>query len=286
MNVNLPANIADVSPEDIMRLTGQEAGQSGINLPSLRINYHEEDDDGNSLPKGHWVMSVDGVLVYAPEVLVRILFSTYQYGHYDNDLKKQVSTSVHFQNWSDDIPDDSGGFRCGKVSKTEYEKLSPADQAVQKDIKLSRVLFCLVDIDGVDFEGNPVSAESVPAVFYARGTNFMPIADYLKTLTRHKKLMQKVITKFKIEKHKNGTLTYFEVAPESGDEVDAITSHDIELIQEAAEAVKAENDGVIAKFEKARGGSKKKVDQSKDLLAKILDDDDDLNDELPPNLGG
>lgn len=286
MNVNLPANIKDVSPDELMALTGQDVPMGGLNMPSLRINYHEEDDDGNQLPRGQWTMSVDGTQVFAPTVNVRILFATHQYGHYDTDKNKQVSTSVHFQNWSDDIIDDAGGFRCGKVSRDRLDTLSEAEQAVQKDIKLSRVLFCLVDIVGVDKAGEPVEGKAVPAVFYAKGTNFMPMTDYLKMLTRNKKLMQKVVTKFDIQRKKNGTLTYFEVVPSEDGEVDSITKEDMELLADAVDAVKLENDRVTKKWEKVNGGKAEKIEESKDLLTKIMDGDDDLNDELPANLGG
>lgn len=286
MNINLPANIENVSDEDVMLATGQDSGQSGLALPSLRINYNDEDEDGNRLPKGSWVINVDGTPVYAEEVIVRIMFVTHQYGHYDTDAQKQVATSVHFQNWSSEIPDDTGGFRCGKVSKDTLDTLSAAEQKVQKDIKLSRVCFCLVDIDGADKDGNKVSAENIPAVFYARGTNFMPITDYLKSLTRQKFLMQRVKTKFTTIRKKNGSLIYYEVVPEVSEMVETLSKEDIEIIQDAAEAASSENEKIMKKHYKATGGKPEVVEKAKDILEKIISDDDDLNDELPANLGG
>lgn len=305
MITNLPANLDN--ERDLMKASGQQPDEPlGLALPVLRVNYDAEDDGGGSLPRGRWAMSLtDGTKVYADkraQVIFRPIFVTQQYSHFDSEKGKMVSKSVHFQSWNDEVPDSTGTFKCGKKPKKVREELSDAEKALQDKIKLSRVLFGVATFDALRFEGDldengnrPATAhrvESLPCVLYAKGTNYMPMTNFLDGLTDRKIPMQKVnINITKLILHKNGQVKYWEVVPEFGGEAQ-VTQEDLDLLRDFAETAKAETDQVLEKFEAAQ---KKKG--GKEGLAEALsvgqltagatgDLEADLNDPLPDHLAG
>lgn len=291
MTINLPANIETFSKQDLMVLTGQEQEQSGLGLPSLRVNYDDQDKDGNNVPRGHWVLATGGQVVYAPVAALRVMFSTYQYSHFDQDEQKMVSTSIHFQNWNQEVPDDAGGMKCGKLPKKTVESLSEAEKQVQSRIKVARVLFGLVSMEGVNHAGEKASITDVPAVFYAKGTNFMPMADYLKELHRKGVPMQTVQTQLDLKRLRNGAVTYWEVVPSTVKTDVDIAQEDFKLISQFAETAKAENEVVLRKWKKVQGGDKSETQDRRKLVEAIMRGnasqapiDPDLNDAIPDNM--
>ena len=59
---NLPEilNIESMSAREVNRLTGFDQEESALMIPSLRINYDDEDDQGNKIPRGEWLLSSEG----------------------------------------------------------------------------------------------------------------------------------------------------------------------------------------------------------------------------------
>jgi hypothetical protein len=259
MSTNLPANLESLSARELMELTGQKQAQLGLGVPSLRVNYDDEDDDGNKIPRGQWFLAKDGIHVYAETVTFQPMFKTLQYSHYNNDEQKMVATSVHFQNFSDEVPDDAGGFKCGKVNKKQLEQLTDAEKKVQKDIKLSQVFFGLVTIEGVNQKGKPAKHENVPAVFYAKGSHYMPMSELLEKLSKSNTLMQTVVLKLGLKREKNGGVTYWEVVPSIEKDV-AVNGETFALVRQFAETVKAENDTIMDKWRKNK--DKRNVEQA------------------------
>ena len=68
--LTVPVNFDTISDAELMKLTGQtDNGGQGSVLSRLSINYNTEDDNENPLPRGHFVVQVDGDKVFSKEVV-------------------------------------------------------------------------------------------------------------------------------------------------------------------------------------------------------------------------
>ncbi len=253
MSENLPA-VTSENTEELMKVLGQMSDFQGSSLPSLRINYNEENEFEEQIPKGQWTFQSGGKVVYSPECTFRIMFVRMQYSHWNREENVTTATSVYFKDFSEEIPDDAGGFKAGKVAKADFEKLPEAEKAIQKEIKLSKVLFGYVSITGKDAHDNDIVIEDEPCVFYARGTNFMPIAKYLDDLTKKNILILGVITKFSLLKKKNGSLIFWEVVPSIQEEV-TLVEEDNNKIKKFADTIAAENREIVDQWKFKRNPS-------------------------------
>lgn len=242
---------AGISEEEWLRLTGAPVEKAGLNLPSLRVNYDDQDDDGNDIPRGQFVISnPDGVRVFAKSVKLRIMAVRMQYSRYDAEAQKTASTSIYFRSFYDEVPDDTGTLKCGKVDKKKFETLTDPEKNFQKSIKLARVLFCLISVEGKTAKGEDATIENMPCVFYARGTNYMPISDYLDQFNK-KGSYSSVWTEFTLERKRNGGASFWEVKPETKDKAN-VTVEDITLLRDFDATIQAVNDDILGKWTKAK----------------------------------
>lgn len=276
---NLPAISANMSNEDLMRATGQKVEDFSSSLPRLKVNYQDEDADGHELPRGYWYLSIEGKAILAKDVMFRPFYTTFQYSHYDQEEQKLVSVSAHFSDFRSEIIDSAGGFKCGKLSPKEREQLSPKEQEQQKSIKCSKVIYGLATISGKTPSGEDAEAANVPCVFFARGSNFMPMSGFFTSLTKRNMLMQTVNAKLVPIKKKNGGVTYWEIAPEVVDTV-VLTPEDFELLTVFNDTIHAENEHIKEQWYKNRSQKKAGVPEA---AAKILGGSikHDFDDELP-----
>ncbi len=251
MSINLPANLDTISPQELAILTGQTQERDGNGLPTLRVNYEDQDDDGNKIPRGEWVAyRPDGVKVFSPIAKFRPILSVFQYNHYDADKQELVSKSVYFRTFKDEVPDTAGGFRCGKVKKKDFDKMPPAEQEIQKKIKLSRVLFGSLSLQGVDQKGAAQEIVDMPCMFYARGSHYMPMTNFIEAL---KVPMQQVEVEMALNRVKNGGVVYWEVVPSYNREVVLpITKDTLDLLRQFGDTVGAENDQILTQHKQVR----------------------------------
>ena len=291
MSENLPVNLETVSAREMAELTGFRQETTGNGLPVLRVNYDDQDKDGNEIPRGQWtVLDVDGVAVYAKEVQLVPMYATYQYSHYDADLGKQISVSTHFRKWSEEVPDSAGGYKCGKIPRKEVEKLSGPEKDLQRKIKLSRVVFGLLTATGLTKQGTERTITNLPVVFYARGSNYMPMEDFLNKLNDDNIMPQTVVANLALKREKNNGVTYWEVVPtNSGSR--KITKDDFDAIRVFDGLVRNENDSILDKFAKARTKGTRRSDEilSEKYRDKVIEGTskslaDDLNDTVPGDI--
>jgi hypothetical protein len=274
---SLPVDLDVTSNHDLMVMLGQKQEQTGSGLPTLRVNYDDENAAGVAVPRGKWTAwTDDGVQVFADTASFRIMASAYQYSHFDNDEGKMVSTSIYFQGWNEEIIDDIGTLKCGKLSKKDIDNLPPAEQKEQKKIKCARVLFGLATLAGKDADDNKVTITDLPCAFYAKGTHFMPMTGYIDDLSQDNILMPTINTTLNLDRKKNGKVTYWEVVPSRGD-AQKLTKADIELVQSFSDTIRAENDAIIDKWKSAKV---KLGESSKDVAR---DWQEPLNDVTPPS---
>lgn len=290
MSTNLPSLTPNSkeTKKQVMQFLGQSSplnGDSAVDFPSLRVNYDDEDSEGNVIPRGHWTFSYNGRNVYSSEVFMRIMFVRMQYSHYNQEKRQQISTSIYFTTFGEEVPDDTGGMKCGKLSKRELDKLSESERKIQSEIKLSKVLFGFVSADAKTSTGEDLKIQNYPVVFYARGTHYMPIADYLDNLTREGILMLGVQTKFTLNKRKNGSVTYWEVVPSIGENIEINLEQDQQAIKHISDMVEEENRKIIEKWSTVRAAGSIPTElinlnaTRNDNIARSLDEDfdDEIN---------
>ena len=141
--LSVATNIDNLSDAELMRLTGQTdgGGPSGSVLSRLSINYDTEDENENPLPRGHFVLKLDGENVYAKDVKFRAFIRLYAYSYWDNS-SQEFTSSVQMPSLGDQFADSSGTYKCGKLSREQIEALADNDpqKVIQSSIKCNQVL--------------------------------------------------------------------------------------------------------------------------------------------------
>ena len=78
----------------------------------------------------------------------------------------------------------------------------------------------------------------------------MPISNFINSLTKQKKVMQRCVIDLGTDRKKMGSVTYWVPVPTLNSEVD-VTDEDKELMTMFVESVKAHNEGVMAQHREA-----------------------------------
>ena len=210
----LPTTIDDLSEDKLKKLIGQSGDTStGGGIPRLSINHSTEDDDGNQIPRGFYMIrNSEGRSVFAPKAIYRPFVRTFMYSVWDNDSNTFSSQTIQSRSMNDLFYDSAGGLKCGKLAPNILKTLdehSP-DAVLQKSIKCVQVLYGLVSItEGQDATGKPATVENIPAVWYVRGSSFMRISDWIKTIEAQRKLMPTATAELSTVKGKRGGNIYY-----------------------------------------------------------------------------
>ena len=241
----------------IMAATGQAdtTASSNKGLPKLSINYHEDSDDGHSIPKGDWRINDGTGDVYAPKVFIRPLFRTYNWSVWDEETTKFSATSIQRPTISGDFPDSTGGNKCGRLAKQEEETLSDDDPRVllSRSVTCNQIIYGIIDVkDGVYADGSAAVIEGMPFVAYFKKSGFIPVRNFIdQELKRKKKvLMQKSYIELTTEKQKKGTLTYFTPKLAFVKEV-SMSDSDKSLIKDFTSTVKGFNEKIMGDYTSA-----------------------------------
>jgi hypothetical protein len=247
-------------------LTGQSTvSKSNQGLSRLNINYDIETEDGHTLTRGDWKMMYEGEMVYAKSVLIRPILRTYEWSVFDPELGNFKCKSVQKPTMSGDFPDTEGGNKCGRLSPQEEEKLSDDDpvKLQSRTAVCNQVLYCVISGNFVKGNKEAVKIESHPVVAYFKKSGFVPMKNFIESLTKQKKIMQKCWINMATAKQKKGSVTYWTPVPTLKSETD-ITDQDKELMKKFAETVKAANQSVL---EQSRDASKLQIVDADDSLA-------------------
>jgi isochorismate hydrolase len=89
-----------------------------------------------------------------------------------------------------------------------------------------------------------------PFVSYFKRSGFKPIRDFIDSLTRQKKIMQKVIIKLTTARMKTGSVTYYIPVPTLHKTVE-VSDADKALMKDFAETVKGHNENVLNQHREA-----------------------------------
>ncbi len=263
---NIVGSFSNDDIESLMSLTGQSTvSKSNQGLSRLNINYDIETEDGHTLNRGNWKMMYEGEMVYAKSVLIRPILRTYEWSVFDPELGNFKCKSVQKPTMSGDFPDTEGGNKCGRLSPQEEEKLSDDDpvKLQSRTAVCNQVLYCVISGNFVKGNKEAVKIESHPVVAYFKKSGFVPMKNFIESLTKQKKIMQKCWINMATAKQKKGSVTYWTPVPTLKSETD-ITDQDKELMKKFAETVKAANQSVL---EQSRDASKLQIVDSDDSLA-------------------
>lgn len=279
MSDNELININTMTDEQIMKAIGQDDGTSSSDgIPRLTINRSPEDDDGNQIPVGHFSVfdTTIGKVAYGKPINFRPFISGMQYMHYDADKGEYVNRSVIFSSHKDEAIDMLGGVNCGKVPYKDRETLSPEQQMIQRTIRCYRLVYGVVSFDGVLANGEVHKVENLPALYRVSGTAFLPVSNAIKRLKDSGKVMLKQILSIDTERQKKGGNTFYVpvINPKTGSELQ-FTKEDTETLAVFQQAVKKENEEVIAAYKNARA---KKASGQDAEDAKIVEE---MDDKLP-----
>jgi hypothetical protein len=237
----------------LMEATGQSTGGNRqVGLPRININYDAEDEDGKPLTRGEWKMMYEGKMVYAPSVDIQILLRTYEYSVWDQETGSFSNKSVQKTLLSGDFPDSLGGNKCGRLTRDEEDALSKDDPAYlhSRSVVCNQVIYGKLTGDFVDADGNSFQIKDQPIISYFKRSGFKPVADFIDTLNKQKKVMQKCIANFSTQKNKKGSVTYWTPAVSFAKTTD-IKEADKDLMRMFGDTVKAHNETITNQYREA-----------------------------------
>ena len=262
---NMDAIVAAFNSDDAEALM-QASGQGGnsnrqVGLPRININYDAETEDGKSLTRGSWKMYLDGRFLYADKVSIRPILRTFEYSLWDQDTGTFSSKTVQKTSLSGMFPASDGVNKAGRLTRDEEDKLSKDDPDYLRSraVVCNQVIYAKISGTFKDADGVVTEITDQPIVSYFKRSGYKPIGDFIDSLAKQKKLMQKCSVSLTTHKHKNGSVTYWTPVPALEGEV-SITDEDKKLMTMFAETVKGHNENIM--------------NQNREAMKLIADEDD------------
>jgi hypothetical protein len=257
---------------------GLSTQQESVLLPLLKINLEDEDDAGNTLPKGKFMITGQDKSVYADKVRIRPLSQMFQWVHYDPSENRVTNKTIVVPRLNVEARDQKGGVKCGKPA-SKVLKADPELAKKYKDITCFRLVHCLVSYEGVDAAGKKATVENVPALLRLKGANFSSFEEeVVDKLPKGKKLYDYWV-ELSATRKKNGSVTYYvfnyEVDLGNPAPLDQLTYDTMLYI---VDMIKEENSKINAKYEAAIRGST--ADSAAMKAVEILEDEDSLEEDL------
>jgi len=199
---------------ELKAMSGMNNVSRGKSVPVLKINVQVDDDkNGKSAKHGTFVLNQvqkNDVLEeigedFGQEPEVVIYSAPQQYSYYNADKNKRCNSQLLF---------------------------GPGDQPVGSTLKLNcKDGTCPRRQQGVDKAERCTcqftlygTISGKPFLFYAKGANFMPISEYLKSFGAEPPYLYTTI--LKKTKKKQGSVTYYELQPERGRRMSALEFKD------------------------------------------------------------
>jgi hypothetical protein len=255
-----------MTPDQLMAAMGvqQEQEATGNRLPLLKTNYQEEDDDGNELKKGSFMITLPSGVVYGKEVTVRVFSDYMQYLDYDPEEQAVVNKTI-IHRVGDEPIDEMGSIRCGKPTSKELRDADLDTKAKYKNITCFRYLYARATMsDAKTAVGDSVEVVDVPVLLRLKGASFLSFSQDVIEPCRNQRLkFMQVNSKLVNTRQKNGSVTYFVTGfePDFSNIVD-ISTDDLQFMSMVLDTVNAENKQVIEKHNAALYGKQADADDS------------------------
>ena len=285
MNNKELINIKTMTSAQIMERTGQDSGSSiSSGPPKLSINRTADDDDGNLLPLGSYMVYVAdiGEYLYGKPVTLRPFICAMQYMEWDSEEKKYSNRSIIFKNWKEEAIDANGGTRCGKLPQKSRTDLTPQETAEQKNKRCYRLVYGLLTMNGVKANKEKHRIENFPVLFRVQGTSFAPVNMAVETITRRKKLMHNCSFTLTSKKQTQGGNFWYTPDIKVNTDVNLeLDKQSIETFEVFEKIIEEENKEVFEEYKQAR--SKKPSEQ--DIIdAKIVNKIEEDNETSPEKM--
>ena len=245
-------NFNDENVAKIAAMIGQVDVNSNaaVGLPRLAIEQQNETKEGETLPKGAFRLRMGDKSIYSKEMELRLFVRYYSYDLWNNEQPELSVRTVLAPSLSDDFPDTSGGNKCGKLSKDEVSGLpvNSIEHAKQKSIKCTQVVYGVVTSapDAKTVEGEEVELKGTPFIWAARGSAFMPVANYIREVPSTK-LMFGQKAKLATKRNVNGSVIYYTPVFDKPKPV-KVENGDIELLNTFMEDIDKWNVRVIKEY--------------------------------------
>lgn len=279
---NLPSTVSSVSSDDMMALIGQSTmSNSYESIPALVINYADADDQDREVPRGAFKLNnPDGEAVYSKNVTFRPVMQFHQFRVWDNDKSSYSNYSIMIKNWNEEALDISGGVKCGKLTRKQYQFATDYDKERSDKVTTCKILFGLASMKGKDATGEDVELVEVPCMFRVQKSNYMPMEETVESLKQRNILMFNAEVDLGLKREKNGATTYFVVTPKINEDTIPVPFDDLELVKYFQEYVDKTNATIISKY---RSAINKRGDDVIDVEADVVDDltSDFHDDEIP-----
>jgi len=165
---------------------------------------------------------------------------------FDPDQNSFSCKSVQKPSLSGDFPDTEGGNKCGRLSAEDEEKLRDDDPTKlrSRSAVCNQVLYSVISGDFKRGNGEAVRVDNHPVVAYFKRSGFVPIRNFIDSLTKQKKIMQKCNISLGTAKQKKGSVQYWIPVPTLDSET-TISEEDKALMKKFADTVKAHNQNVL-----------------------------------------
>lgn len=275
---NLPA-LYEQSESQLLEALGFKHTQFGNGLPLLKVNVDDEDENGNTIPRGQWSLYGEDGRVFGKKASFRPYYAAYQYSHFDSNTMQLISKSIFFQNFSDEVFDTVGTYKCGKLPRKQIKTLTDHEQELQRKIKLAHTFFGLASVEGTNPKGEKAKVVDVPCMLVCRGANYMPMTEFFESLNRVNIPPYSVVVELDLKREKNGGVTYWTYQPDVIKEGLKLTTPDFELIKKFIDTVAAENKDVFELWRKQNVSVKrgtKTITNGSTVDAALNDSVDDL----------
>lgn len=265
---------------DIMRQMGVDpsaVNQGGNFLPTLKVNYDEEDEQGNDLKKGLFTITEQEEAVYAETATFRPMAQMYQYVDFNQTDNKVVNKSTIENNLNAEFPDERGTTKCGKPSG-KYLKANPDEAEKYKSIKVHRLVYGVATIDGKTATGKEVRLENVPVVLDLKGANFMAFEEEFVSRMPKGALLPNYELALTRSSEKNGSLRYFVIHYKVDfNNVLPVDDMVIDTVVGFHEIIERDNKNIMDKYKAAlKDGVREQA-----MSDNMLDHDFDLDNEIP-----
>jgi len=246
-----------MTPDQLMAAMGvQEQQSTGNRLPLLKVNYQDEDDQGNELKKGIFALAMPNETVYGKDVTIRVFADYMQYLDYDPDEQAVMNKTI-IHRVGDEPIDELGGIRCGKPTSKELRDADPDTKAKYKNITCFRYLYAKVTMaDAQTGAGDAVEIVDQPVLLRLKGASFLSFSnDVIEPCKNQKIKFMQVESKLATTRQKNGSVTYFITGFEPDfSNITEISTDDLQFMSKVLETVNAENKQIIEKHNSALYG--------------------------------
>lgn len=273
----------NASMADMMNAIGQ--GQSfQSKFSRLSINKNGEDDQGRAIKPGSYAVwsKEENDYVYSKLAQFRPLLSKYQYRVFDNEANATTNRTIQFGSWNDEIIDELGGFKCGKITGKAALKLPPDLLEMQKKIKCYRYLYGLLSGDFTPADSTKiVKMVDVPVVWRMRGLAFQAVGEVMDTLTKQKRIMFNFAWELTTTRQTKGSNIYYIPIISVIDNYLQLEESNIVLYNEFQEVVDVENSEITEKYNSAT----KKITVTAQEKAIVDAIDVPFNDVIPEDMG-